>query len=234
MGRVPVAVEQADREGLGPLRAEPSNRQPRGRLVEGRDDLAVGADPLGDLQPPRPRHQQPGLVDREVVDVRPDLASQLQDVAKAPRGEETDWGPVPLEQGIRRDGGAVGEECDRVRGHPLPSKQGRQAGGDALGRVVGRRGALEHAEGAPRLVEQAEIGERAAYVHADAHAHRRCAPDAFTPHPVSSVGRPRGHRARVPASRIRDGRCPGAERRRAARRRDTSSVGTRTPRPACR
>ena len=62
-----------------------------------------------DLEPPAPGHERLGPHHRRVVERRPVLPGDLDDVAKPRRGHERHRAPSPLEQGVGGDRGAVGQ-----------------------------------------------------------------------------------------------------------------------------
>ena len=141
------------------------------RLVERGDDLALGVDPLGDLEAPPPRDEDRRRVLEEVVEVRARGAPELEHVAEAARRDEGDPGPLRLEQGVGDDGGGVGEEGDRLRGDTVLVHRGARALDDRRPEVA-RRGRDLGDPGPPApLVEHRDVGERPADVDPDPPSH---------------------------------------------------------------
>jgi len=68
--------------------------------------------PLGHLEPERARHEDGGLVGLEVVEVRPALTADLEEIAKALGGDQAGRGAAMLDQGVGGDRGAVSEIAD--------------------------------------------------------------------------------------------------------------------------
>ena len=103
------------------------------------------------------------MVAAEVIERRPVLAPQPQQVFEALRRHERDAGAATLEQGIRSDGGSVNEKLDRERG--LQRVQGVK---QADGGIVRRRHDLANLD-RPVFREGDEIGESPADVHPHPH-----------------------------------------------------------------
>ena len=81
------------------------------REVERGDD-ALRPHPFADGVALLERDERLGVVDVEPVEVRPVLASQVQQVLEALGGDERRARSRPLEQRVRRDRRAVGEPLD--------------------------------------------------------------------------------------------------------------------------
>ena len=102
---------QAHRDGLHVVKpANGFDERVELRLVEAGDDLALGVDPLGDLEPPAAGNEHRGGILEEVVEIRTGGAPDLQHVAESAGGQECDVGALRFEQGVGDDGGGVGEE----------------------------------------------------------------------------------------------------------------------------
>ena len=168
------AVEEARRRP--PARRPPAASRAAARtvvLVERRLDLAVVAHALGHLQAQVARHQGRRLVGLDVVEVGPLLAADLQQVAEAVGGDQAGL--------ARRDAGSAHWSRPWCRGR----------NSDRRGRLIAASGATRRMPSStpwamPRdgssgvdgtfqtstrpvcLVEQADVGEGSAGIHADA------------------------------------------------------------------
>src|SRR5204863_2810625 len=116
------------------------------------DDLARRADALGDLEAVLARYERLGVVGLQVVDLGPRLAADLQQVLEAGGGDERDLAAAPLDQGVGRHRGAVGEKGETALGH----KRAQPLQDGARG-IVGRGGNLVRARLAGLLVHQEEV-----------------------------------------------------------------------------
>src|SRR5439155_1647995 len=164
---VDVGMDEVDDERLDPARLQPGGGAADLVLVERRHHEALGVHPLGHLHAQLARDERlEGAL--EAIGRGPRATAQLEHVAEAARGDEPGPGALALEHGVGGGGGAVDDDR-QVGGRP----PGRGDGGqDAVGLVARRRRHLDHADGAGRLVEEHEIGEGAADVHADEQAVR--------------------------------------------------------------
>jgi hypothetical protein len=143
------------------------------RLIERRVDLAGVAHALGDFEAQVARHQRLGLVDLDVVEVGSLLAADLQKVTKAVGGDKAGLDAAMLDEGIGRHRGAVAEIDDRSG--RMVAGLGRCAAhallhalGNAARRIVRRRRNFPGLDPPRLLIEQADVGEGAARVYADA------------------------------------------------------------------
>jgi len=162
---VGVAVQQADGHALhalaGQRRHELRDLIERERLL----DRTIGADALADFQAQSPRDERRRLRrGLQIVEVQAAHARDLQHVAEAARADQADDGAAALDDGVRHDGGAVGDGCQR-----RAPDQGRQALHDAEGGIGRRRRDLAARQPARRRAHD-EVGERPADVDADAAA----------------------------------------------------------------
>ena len=178
--RVRIAVDKADGDRLRPLVAQAANGRARLGLVELRHHRPVRADALADLMAPRAGHQEGRFVDGEVVDVGADLPAELEDVPEALGGQQADGRAAVLQQRVRGDRRAVRQERDGRRRDPFPGQQALDPCRDAVRLVLRRRGALEDPQRAAPRLQEAEVREGAADVHAEPHTHQavpvsRCA-----------------------------------------------------------
>ena len=156
------AVEAADR----------ADQRVEFRFVEGGDDLALGIDPLGDLEPPAAGDEHRGSVLEEVVEVRASGAPELQHVAKSAGGDERDAGALRLEQGIGDDSCGVREERDRFGRDAVFVHRGAGALDHGRPEVVRGRRHLGDPHPAARLVENRHVCERPADIDPDTPSHR--------------------------------------------------------------
>ena len=178
-----VAVDEADRDGLDAH----AHQCPRGvaqlRLVQRTQHVAVGVDSFVHREAPVARRQRLGLLQEQVVEVVAHLGADLQHVAKSAGRDQSDPGSVALDDGVGDQGGAVHDAVDsgeldpRLAGDALHALADRDSG-------VGRAGELLAGEDhVPLFVDQHEVGERAADVHADtpalALAHRPAAQPSY-------------------------------------------------------
>ena len=166
VGRVEEGEQQAHGSGF---RVEGSHRLHDAADLSGRevsDDLPGGTDPLGDLDHQVARHEGRRTVRRQVVELRPVLSSDLEDVAEALGHDQRGLRSPSLEHGVRGHGRSVHEPRDRRqadarRRHPLEH---------ALRLVAGRRRDFRSAK--PALPEDDDVGERPSDID----------PDLVTPH----------------------------------------------------
>ena len=182
---VEEGVEQADGDRLRVVALDEVDGVVHVLEVERLHDGALRVDPLGHLEAEVARHEDGGSVLEEIVEARPGGAAQLEDVAQAPRRDERRAGAPALEEGVGHHGGGVGEPGDLGRRHPALPRGGAQRLDHAAAEVAGRRRDLDHADPAPRLVHEHDVGEGAADVDADPPAHGMIAlvsafPDGIT------------------------------------------------------
>jgi len=117
------------------------------------------------------RHERRGRVDEQVVHVVAALVPDLERVAKALGGEQSRPRALALDQRVRGQRGAVNDRADAAGIHARVVQQRLDALLDAMGGILGGRQHLADADGAGDLVDDDEIGERAADVHAAARRH---------------------------------------------------------------
>jgi hypothetical protein len=123
--RVEIAEQKTDRTRFGAGSAHLVDHLRELRPIDRGADGAVGEDPLGQLEAMRARHQRRRIVGIEVVHVRPDLAADLQQVAKSSGGDQSDPAAGALDQRIGADRGAMGEAMDR-RAFDLRARRSRR------------------------------------------------------------------------------------------------------------
>ena len=153
-------VQEADGHGLHLAVLERAAKAFELGHLERRQHLAVGVDPLIDLEAQRPRHQRFGQDHEQVVDVVAHLLAHLEDVAKAFGGDQRCDGALAFDQGVRDQR----RPMDRTL-HRTPARtRGRQQLAPALHHrprwVIRRRRRLIARDRACFRVDQYEVGER--------------------------------------------------------------------------
>ena len=101
------AEEQRDGDGLDARRLQFSDQSVDLQFGERRDDGAVGADTLGDLEAAPARDERGRRILEQVVEVGAGGAPELQNVAEAAGGDERRAGALLLQDGVGDDGGGV-------------------------------------------------------------------------------------------------------------------------------
>ena len=102
-----VCVEQADRDGLDAQLAQSLRELPDLVVPQRPEHLPAGAHPLVHLEAQLALDERRRLRPEEVVQVRHAHAAQLEHVAEPSGRQERRPGAAALEDGVRRDGGAV-------------------------------------------------------------------------------------------------------------------------------
>ena len=132
VGRVPIRVEETDRDGLDPLlRRDPIDDGRDILVVERSQHRPVPVHPLPDLEAQVTLHQRRGLLPAEVVGERNPDAAKLEHVPEPVRRDERGARAPPFQNRIRGDGGGV---------HDLAHPAGRCSfgtGPDSAGEVRG-------------------------------------------------------------------------------------------------
>ena len=172
VGAVRVGVDEADGDRIDAGGEKLVDRASRCRLVQRALDLALGIDPLGDLEPQPPRDERRRLLPSDVVECRHPEASDLEHVPEAEGGDEAYPRPFALEDCIRRDRGPVHELGDAVG---VDSDAGRKAAHDPPAVVLGRREDLSRRDVA-LLLEKYEVREGAPDINPDSHTHQAANP----------------------------------------------------------
>ncbi len=112
---VGVGVQQADRDRLD---AEPGERpgdRPDRVLVERDEHVAVPVEPLRDPEAQRPRDERDRLGELDVVQRRPDLAADLEDVAEALGRDQRGPRDLALDDRVGRHGRAMDDVAQAGR-----------------------------------------------------------------------------------------------------------------------
>ena len=189
-----MGEEKADRTGIGPAGPYRFGDRRDPFRIRRPDRLPAGVDPLGKLETPFARHQGRRVPTAEVVHVRAHLAPDLQQVPEPLGRHHGDGTALALDQGVRCDGGAVGETDDIRRDKTVAPRHLPETGKDRPTRVVRRRGALEH-QHPPRVpVDRIEVGERASDINPHDPTHCPTPPDSQS-HPPVLKGTPRDREA---------------------------------------
>ena len=158
--RVPVGVEEADRDRLHPLLREAAREPADGPRVRRALDPAVRGEALVDFEAKGPRHEGRGKLDEEVVDVVAGLPAELEDVAEAGRRDEGGARPGPLDDRVRGLGGRVDHLADRGRVDPAGAQEPPDPLDGTRREVPARRQDLLGGERRPRPVHEDDVGER--------------------------------------------------------------------------
>ena len=168
VARVEEREQEAHRDRLDALLAQPRDRGADAVLVERRVDHARRHDPLAHRQPQPPLDQR-GLAPRQVlVDrerLRPAVAADVDQVAEAGGRDHAGARAVALEHDVGRDRRAVQQLRDVADVAPGERAQLAQAVHRRLRRV--RRRARHLVDGDGGAVEQHQVGEGSADIDAD-------------------------------------------------------------------
>src|SRR5215475_3933086 len=135
------------------------------------DHFAPGANALANLEPQLATNQWRGSVGFQIVDARPHLAPDLDEVAKTRRGDHRNAPARALDQGIGRNRRPVRKMADIPGANAVLFLYGRQSVQDSARGIFGGRWHLMDNDLAGRSIEQAEIGERSTDIDAHNPAH---------------------------------------------------------------
>src|SRR5262245_31494928 len=153
-----VAVEEEDGRRLDAALGQHTAECRDLVLVERRLDLAVGQHPLPDLEAQRTLDQRPVLSEEQVVGIGAVDAADLVDVAEAFGDEKRGLGARALQDGVDGDRGAVQEQA----GGSVVASRLLHSGIDAVDQAFRRRQGLAEAQIAGAVIEDGDVGERAA------------------------------------------------------------------------
>ena len=168
---VEEAEEQGDGHGLDARGLDCRDQAVDLGLGQRRDDLAVGADALADLEAAAARDESAGRILEQVVEVAAGGAPQLQDVAEAARGDERGARAVLRQDGVGDDRGGMREQHHLGRLQAVALHGAGEPGEHALGEVARRGRHLGDADRPARIVDQRHIRERAADVDPNPPSH---------------------------------------------------------------
>ena len=170
MGRVAVGVEEADGEGLDPGADEVGDFAAGLLLIERHDDAPVAVQTLVDLPAEGPRDERLREAQEQVVDVVTLFRAHLEDVTEPTGRQETERTSVPLDDGVGHQGRAVNDSAEVCEAEPGRPDELLEALQGARRRVLGRREALVEPDSSGLSVDEDEVREGPADVHAHAVA----------------------------------------------------------------
>ena len=142
---VEIGVQEADDHRLHALGPQAAHRRAHLADVERLEHVALGVEPLADLEAPPPRHQGRRLLEVHVVEPGADLAADLQHVAEAARHEHAHARGLALDDGVGRHRGGVHHRGHVAAAGPAFREAALERGHEAVGRVLRRGGHLDHA-----------------------------------------------------------------------------------------
>ena len=168
---VDVGVEQADGDGFDLLAPEDRGGRAHGVVLERPQHLAGGAEPLGDGHRAVARDERLCLLELGVVEGRPHLAGDLEQVAEALGRDEAAARDLSLDDRVRRHRRRVDDEPDLRRGDAAVLEGAINRLHEALRGIGRRRQHLGDRDRARLLVDQHRVGEGAADVDCNPDAH---------------------------------------------------------------
>ena len=181
VGRIRVAVHEADCNGFDALVAQ-LGRQARHRaLVWCARNGPVGVDALVDRQAQMTRHQRRGHLQKQVVQVVAVLAGDLVRVAEAGGGQQRRTGAFALDDGVGYQRRAMDDVPDLVGGGVGAQQRVLQDVGDGGGRITRCGQHLADGELARGIIDQDQVRERPADVDADAIGSCQLSAISFQP-----------------------------------------------------
>ena len=163
---VRIGLQETDRDRLDARGAQRVDRRIDVGLVERRQHGTVGGDALGDLEPQVARRERRRLDVMRVVEAWDPDPAQLEHVAEPARGEQRGARALVLQDRIRGDGAAMQHLPEGLRIEAERRREFENAGDDAAGVVVRRRGQLARRE-PPVRQEQRDVRERATDIGGD-------------------------------------------------------------------
>ena len=168
---VDVGVEQADGDRLDLLAPQDRCRRADGVVLERPQHLAGRAEPLGDGHRAVAGNERLRLLELRVVQRRPHLARDLEQVAEALGRDEAAARDLALDDRVRRHGRRVDDEAHLRRRDAAVRERPVDRLHEPLGGIGGRRQHLRDRDRARLLVDQRRVGEGAADVDGYADAH---------------------------------------------------------------
>ena len=194
MRGIGVGEQEAHRDRFDPVGHELAHGVGDVLLPQRFDDLALGADPLADLEDAvaRQEHLRRGREDVENVLAAP-LPPDLVDIAEAARRQQAGAHALAFQQGVQRGRRAVQDQRNRI---------GAEVACEIRGDRLHHRGRLRRIgdifshgnELALNLVERGDIGEGPADIDAHTQFHRavfaprsRAVASSSTPKSASSA-----------------------------------------------
>ena len=171
VGGRPVRVDERDDEGLSALPLDEARRLTEELLaVERGVDGAVAQDALGHLTHAVARDEGERARRREVHRAGEPEPLDLEQVTEARGDQEPQRGAVALDDGVDGDRRAMDQVVDGLEVEAPLGHEGAEAVEHAAAGIVGHGRGLETRELARHLVQETEVGERAADVDAEAVA----------------------------------------------------------------
>ena len=171
---VGIGMEQAHGNALDAAGLELLREALDLAFIERHLDLAVRARAFLDAEAPRAWDQHDPRLGLAGVDLLAEVTPDLEHVLEARRRDQRALGQAPLQDGIRRDGGAM-EECgDIAEGEADLLTRHAQARDQPLGGIGGRCRRLGGEGLARRLVQDLDVGECTADIDGNAHGAARC------------------------------------------------------------
>ena len=174
VGGIQEREQEAHRDRLDALAAQPAHRLAHRVLVERRHHRAAEIEPLGNAEAVAPARDRRRRRERRIPDVLLEAAADVDLVAVALRGEQAGLRAVHLDHRVVGGGGAVHDEIgareERSRVEAVAAREQLDSVHDAAALVVERSRHLEQLDSAVGQRED-EVGERATDVDADPEAH---------------------------------------------------------------
>ena len=171
---IEIGVEKAHGEGFDPMRVDEALDGGSGVVdVERCLDVSFVADALGYFGAHVSRDHRGRVLEAQIEHVVAQLEPHVGNIHEAFGRQHAGRGTAALDHGVGHEGRAVDHGVDIRHGDAMVPEQGGNAlehGGRGIGR---RRQPLVDGHGALRLVEQREVGERAADVDSDTIGHVR-------------------------------------------------------------
>jgi hypothetical protein len=170
--RVAVGVEEGDNQALAAPCPRRFDRLADVTFVERCLDGPVSAHALADAEDEFARYQRVRPRAEQAVNVRHRQPSQLEEVLEATGRDQRQACSASLDDGVDADRRAVHDRADRRHLQVVAGREQIEAGADLLARPLRRGQHLEREQRSGRLLEGAEVCERAADVDADAPRHQ--------------------------------------------------------------
>ena len=161
-------MQETDGKGLDVFFAKSPDNFSHLVFVELRQHLPRRVEPLRNTDTERPRHKRLRLVTKNVVQPRPNLTTDLEDIAKSLGGDQRCFRALTLDDRIRRNGGTVNNRRDIHSRHVRFTKRAFGNVHEANGRVARRARHFYEAYLARVLVHHDQIGEGASGINAQA------------------------------------------------------------------
>ena len=173
------AIEETDCNCAGIGRSQLLGRLAHCAQIERCFDLAVMAHALGDLEAQIARHQGERLVREKIVEIRPLLPPDFEEVSKSFGRQKRRGYAAMLDERIGRNGGAMAEIGD------ASGRRYVHVGGDAAHslldgirnaarRIIGRGGYFPDFKSALVLFKETNVRERSARVYPHTPARHCC------------------------------------------------------------